>query len=252
MRRRRIVAVTPVAIERSTFSDQERVTVTAGVANHGGKAVDGVDVTLEVNGRADPDAARQDRRERVDVHHVCAGDADGRRSSRHGPARQRRDGARQRRFTSWSRPAVRSRRCSPGGAARATRGLYVGTRAGGRRDAEVRADIARRGRHSPPTTSSRASIVVLNDVQVSSSAAERLGRFVERGGGLLVIASQRGTWPQDRAAVLPGAARAKPSIERAGRPRGWSASSMATRSSSRSARRAAAISRRRASTAIAP
>ena len=51
MRRRRNLAVTPVAIERSTFSDQERVTVTAGVANHGGKAVDGADVTLEVNGR---------------------------------------------------------------------------------------------------------------------------------------------------------------------------------------------------------
>src|SRR5829696_1124813 len=45
------LAVTPVAIERSTFSDQERVTVTAGVANHGSKPVDGADVTLEVNGR---------------------------------------------------------------------------------------------------------------------------------------------------------------------------------------------------------
>src|SRR5688572_13621049 len=45
------VAVTPVAIERSTFSDQERVTVTAGVTNHGASAMDGVAVTLEVNGR---------------------------------------------------------------------------------------------------------------------------------------------------------------------------------------------------------
>ncbi|MGH9309285.1 MAG: BatA domain-containing protein, partial [Vicinamibacterales bacterium] len=46
------LAVTPVALERSTFSDQERVTVTAGVANHGPKKRDGVDVTLEIDGRA--------------------------------------------------------------------------------------------------------------------------------------------------------------------------------------------------------
>jgi hypothetical protein len=47
------------------------------------------------------------------------------------------------------------------------------------------------------------SIVILNDVQVSSATAERLGRFVERGGGLLLVASQHGTWPQDRAAIVP-------------------------------------------------
>ena len=70
--------MTPVALERSTFSDQERVTVTAGVSNHGGKAVDGVDVTLEVNGRAIQTQRVKVERERVDVHHVRAGDADGR------------------------------------------------------------------------------------------------------------------------------------------------------------------------------
>ena len=47
---------------------------------------------------------------------------------------------------------------------------------------------------------------MLNDVQVSSGVADRLGRFVERGGGLFVIASQHGTWPQDRATVLPAIA----------------------------------------------
>jgi hypothetical protein len=46
-------------------------------------------------------------------------------------------------------------------------------------------------------------LVVLNDVQVSSGAAERLMRHVERGGGLLVVASQHGTWPQERAAAVP-------------------------------------------------
>ena len=65
-----------MALERSTFSDQERVTVTAGVSNHGGKAVDGADVTLEVNGRAIQTQRVKIDAERVDVHDVCAGHVD--------------------------------------------------------------------------------------------------------------------------------------------------------------------------------
>jgi len=43
-------------------------------------------------------------------------------------------------------------------------------------------------------------------VTVPASAAERLGRFVQRGGGLLVVSGQRGTWPQEQAAVVPAVA----------------------------------------------
>ncbi len=45
------LAVTPVALQRSTFSDQQRVTVTAGVVNHGTAPVRGVEVALELGGR---------------------------------------------------------------------------------------------------------------------------------------------------------------------------------------------------------
>jgi hypothetical protein len=49
----------------------------------------------------------------------------------------------------------------------------------------------------------RASVVVLNDVPVSSGAADRLVRFVNGGGGLLVVAADKAAWsgPAD---VLPG------------------------------------------------
>jgi hypothetical protein len=47
-----------------------------------------------------------------------------------------------------------------------------------------------------------AGLVILNDVQVTAAAADRVGRFVQRGGGLLVIAGQRGTWPQEHAAFV--------------------------------------------------
>ena len=48
-----------------------------------------------------------------------------------------------------------------------------------------------------------AGIVILNDVAVTAATAERLGRFVQRGGGLLFVAGQRGAWPQEHAAMLP-------------------------------------------------
>jgi hypothetical protein len=49
----------------------------------------------------------------------------------------------------------------------------------------------------------RSAVVVLNDVPVSSALARRLARYVEGGGGLLVAAGQRASWPGDVEA-LPG------------------------------------------------
>src|SRR4029453_8877394 len=45
------VSVTPVSLQRSTFSEQDRVTVTGGVTNHGSKPVSNLAVSLEVDGR---------------------------------------------------------------------------------------------------------------------------------------------------------------------------------------------------------
>jgi hypothetical protein len=41
----------------------------------------------------------------------------------------------------------------------------------------------------------RSAVVILNDVPVTQAAAERLGAFVARGGGLLVAVGERATWP---------------------------------------------------------
>ena len=45
------LSVTPVSLQRSTFSNQQRIAVTAGVVNHGPAAVKGVELTLELGGR---------------------------------------------------------------------------------------------------------------------------------------------------------------------------------------------------------
>ena len=94
----------------------------------------------------------------------------------------------------------------------------------------------------------RAHVVIVNDAPLADAVIARLAAFAERGGGVLVVAGSRASWPQG--AAMPGHAGRRRSTARA-RPGGWAASSTATRSSRRSARRAAATSRACGSTATA-
>lgn len=48
------------------------------------------------------------------------------------------------------------------------------------------------------------SVVVVNDRPVPAGLARTLGDFVAAGGGLVVAAGERLTWPSDRADLLPG------------------------------------------------
>ncbi|HEX5109129.1 MAG TPA: BatA domain-containing protein [Vicinamibacterales bacterium] len=49
----------------------------------------------------------------------------------------------------------------------------------------------------------RSAVVVLNDVGIASNVARRLDRYVTEGGGLLVSAGTRATWPAE-VMTLPG------------------------------------------------
>jgi hypothetical protein len=195
------LSVTPVALERSTFSNQERITVTAGVANHGPKRLDGVGLTLEVNGRAlqtervsvEPNASAS-----ATFSPVTLTGSEMRASVTLGDDAMSRDNA----FyfmVEAGRPVrtiVMERQGGRDGSLYLTRALGVG-------DAP-RFDLVTK---DPDSLSAddlqRAGLIIVNDVQVSSSVAERLGKYVERGGGLLIVAGQRGTWPQERAAMMP-------------------------------------------------
>ena len=194
------VSVTPVALERSTFSDQERVTVTAGVANHASKAT-AVDLTLEVNGRP-----IQTQRVNVDADAstsatfapVTLSGAEARASVRLGDDAMTRDNAFH--FIVAAGRPVRTLLVERGG--RRDASLYI-ARALAVGDSPRFDTVARDPEALSADDLQAAGIVVVNDVQVSSSLAERLGTYVERGGGLLIVAGQRGTWPQERAAIVP-------------------------------------------------
>jgi hypothetical protein len=195
------LSVTPVSLQRSTFSNQQRVTVTGGVVNHGSAPAKGVELTLEVGGRGV-------QTQRVDVEPggsssatfdpITVAERNLRVAVRLPKDALERDNV----FDFVLSPDEPVRVILAGRAGAGDEGLYL-TRALAVGDSP-RFEVAARTADSISNEDlSRASVVVLNDVAVGSSTADRLARFVRNGGGLFVIAGQRAAWsgPAD---VLPG------------------------------------------------
>ena len=188
------LSITPVSLQRATFSEQDRVTVTGGVTNHSSTPATNVELSLEIDGRTV-------QTERVSIEPNSSA------SLTFAP------------FT----PAARNTRgtvripadklpldnafnfvVSPKEAVR----IIIAERPGAPRDNSLylsRAlalgeappfDIATKSADSLSTEDlQRASVVILNDAPVAQLTAERLGAFVARGGGLLVATGSRATWP---------------------------------------------------------
>jgi hypothetical protein len=188
------VSVTPVSIQRATFSDQDRVTVTAGVTNHGPVAVSNLEITLEIDGR-------QVQTERINVDQHSSASLtfvaftpearDTRGTVKIGNDALAVDNA----FHFLVSPKAPLR-------------IVIAERPGAPRDASLYLSRALALGDAPPfditaksidavTTDDlqRASVVILNDVPVPQLTAERLGAFVARGGGLLAALGARAAWP---------------------------------------------------------
>jgi len=188
------VSVTPVAIQRATFSDQDRVTVTGGVTNHGPVAVSNLAVTLEIDGHP-----VQTERLNVDQHSSAsitfAAFTPSARDTR-GTVKIAADAlAADNAFHFLVSPKAPVR-------------IVIAERPGAPRDASLYLSRALALGDAPPfdiATKSiealtvedlqRASIVILNDVPVPQLTADRLGAFVARGGGVLAALGPRASWP---------------------------------------------------------
>lgn len=196
------LSVAPVSLQRTTFSEQDRVTVTGGVVNHGQRPLKNVELSLEVDGRSV-------QKEHVDL------EPGGSASVRFAP------------FT----PAARNTRGTVRLGADALQvdnafnfvvsrtqplRIVIAERPGAPRDGSLYLSRALALGEAPPFDVSiksidavtnddmqRAAIVVLNDTPVSPLTAGRLATFVERGGGLLVVAGPRASWPSGGAEFLP-------------------------------------------------
>lgn len=202
-------SVSPVSMQRSVFSGQDRVTVTGGAVNHGPKAISNLAIVLELDGRP-----VQTERLNIDPNSSASVS-----------------------FTPFS-PAAQGTRGTVRIAADALPldnafhfvvapkqpvKVVIAERPGSARDGSLYLSRALSLGEDPAFDVSvksidgltqddlqRAAVVILNDTPVAQLAAERLGAFVAGGGGLLVAAGERAAWPAPGASaavadVLPAA-----------------------------------------------
>jgi hypothetical protein len=199
------LAVTPVALLRARDGGQERITVTANVLNRSGEAATNVPIHLEVDGRAVQDlqiSAAPHSSASVSFAPLTITSANTRASVRIGNPGQAVDALeRDNVFHFVATPAapVPVLLVSQGRAEQnlyLSRALAIGEQP--RFDTSLQAPDALAG-----DAMNRARLIILNDVPISEAAAARLVAFVEGGGGLLIAAGPRASWPGSRADWLP-------------------------------------------------
>ncbi len=197
------LAVTSVAFDRASFSGEERVTVTAGLTNRSASPVT-VPVKLEMDGRV------------VDTRNVTVGaNASGSVtfpqftvavSSLRGSIQAGTDSlAADNTFNfalSPSRP-VSILVITGEGASAASTG-YLTTALGLSASPPFKADVVTPSRLTPASFERRSVVILKNASTLSTQADESLKRFVEQGGGLLVVLADRTPWSGSDFPLLPG------------------------------------------------
>jgi hypothetical protein len=197
------VAVPSVTFSRQSFSGQERVTVTAGIANRGATPQD-VPVSLDVEGR--PIQTQQ--------AHVGANAAASvtftqftldkpivKGTVRAGSDQLPADNTFH--FT-VSPSAPVSLLIVDGSGTGGDSSLYVSKALAVSTAPTFQTDVMSVVRVSPNNFEKRA-VVILNDVAFPPAAQNgALKQFVERGGGLLIAAGAHTTWPEGEKDLMPG------------------------------------------------
>ncbi len=192
--------VTTVALARSTFSDQERVTVTASVANRTVAPVNGDSLTLEIGGRAiqtEPLTIAPEGSATVAFQPFTVPSRNMRVAVRSGADALATDNL----FNFVVSPSAPVRIVIVDAGTRTAANLYL-TRALSIGDAPKFDVTNRQPNEVSDEDLRRASVVLVNDVDVNVGLARRLARFVQDGGGLFVAAGPRASWPQE-ADILP-------------------------------------------------
>jgi hypothetical protein len=192
--------VTTASLARSTFSEQERVTLTASVANRTVAPVTGDSLTLEIGGRAiqtEPLTVPPEGSATVTFAPFTLASRNVRVTVRAGADALATDNV----FSLVVSPSAPVRIVVVDTGTKTGAGLYL-TRALSIGDAP-KFEVTNR---LPSAVSDedlrRASVVLLNDVDVNAALGRRLQRFVQDGGGLFVAAGPRASWPAE-ADLLP-------------------------------------------------
>jgi hypothetical protein len=201
------VSIPSVAFARASFSGQERITVTAGLVNHSSAPVNGVTTVLEVDGQtieSKPVSIAANSSASVSFAAFTLSAAFLRGTVRAGTDPLPQDNMFHFVLTP-SRPVsvlvVAPREAS---GQRADPTLYLSKALSIGTTPAFQTDIVSAARMTPANLDKRA-VVILNDTPFPPAAAGgALKRFVEQGGGLLVVLGEHSSWPQNDAALLPG------------------------------------------------
>lgn len=197
------LSVPSVTFARGSFSGQERITVTAGVSNKGGEAATNVPVSLEIDGHAIETASVS----------VAAGASSSvtfapftlAEPTMRGMVKAGTDAlAADNSFHFVITPERTIAVLVVDGGDRGDPSFYLTKALGIGTAPAFKVETVPAGRAAPAMLENR-SVVVLNDTVLPPGlAGGALKRFVEQGGGLLVVAADRATWPQSESDLLPG------------------------------------------------
>ena len=208
------IAIPSITFARASFSGQERVTVSAGIANKGSEPVSDVPVTLEVEGHqiqtqqakigANATASVSFTQFTVDRPIVKG-------TVRAGTDPLPADNV----FHFTVSPAAPVSLLLLTNPDRSDSALYLSQALAISTTPIFRTEVVPVTRVTPANFEKR-SVVIFNDVPFPSAGANgTLKKYVESGGGLLVAAGDRTTWPQGEADLLPGTL--GPSVDRTAR-----------------------------------
>lgn len=197
------LSVTPISLQRTRFESHDRVAVTAGVVNHGAQAAARVPLALEVDGQPiqtlTTDVAAHGSASVTFAPFTVAS-----RNMR-GVVRLPADGLERDNVfdfvVSPSEPVhvtIVNRAGAENESLYLSRALAIGE--------DPRIDLTMRTPESLSDADLRASgVIILNDVQVQDALADRLARFVNAGGGVLMAAGPYASWPAHAGSVSPAA-----------------------------------------------
>lgn len=196
------LSVPSVSFARASFSGQERITVTAGLTNRSDAVLNDVPVALTVDGHEIETAhakVQPHTSTSVSFAQFTLAAANVRGSVRAGTDPLPADNN----FYFVLTPSAPVSLIIVDAGERSDASLFLSKALAIGTAPQFQIETISTSRLSPGALDKRA-VVVLNDTPFPPGGAAALKRFVERGGGLLIVAGDRTTWPSSEADLLPG------------------------------------------------
>jgi hypothetical protein len=197
------LAVPSVAFARASFSGQERLTVTAGLSNKGDEALKDIPVTLTIDGheiQTEKATIAPHASGSVSFTQFTLSTPNVRGSVRAGTDPMPADNT----FNFVLAPSEPVSLVIVDNGDRASSSLFLSKALAIGTTPVFQVDVTPASRLTPASLDKRA-VVIFNDTMFPPAGGGGvLKRFLERGGGLLVVSGDRATWPQGEAELLPG------------------------------------------------